>query len=90
MPVAPTIRHWSPAGHIVVMLHSWTSPMPHAVWQLVELARPPMIVAQHTLPIGQVSAVQPIDTPMHMPGSVHVPEPAPMVWQQVCGGLHTA
>jgi hypothetical protein len=90
MPVGPTVRHRSPAGHIVVMLHSWTSPMPHVVLQLVEVARPPMSVAQQTLPMGHVSAVHPSDTPMHMPGSVHVPEPAPPVWQQTCGGLHTA
>jgi hypothetical protein len=49
-----------------------------------------LIVAQHTLPLGHVSAVQATVTPMHAaPGSWHLAPPPPPS-QQTCGGLQTA
>jgi hypothetical protein len=50
----------------------------------------PVIVAQQTLPLGHVSAVQATVTPMHAaPGSWHLAPPPPPS-QQTCGGLQTA
>jgi hypothetical protein len=48
------------------MLQSWISPLPHPpCWHCVELMprNPPVVEAQHSLPLGQVSAVHAMTTP---------------------------
>ena len=55
------MTHTSPLGHGALGEHSWAWPWLQLVWHWVEPLTPPvpcMKLAQHALPVGQLSAVQ--------------------------------
>jgi hypothetical protein len=90
----PTFTQRSPDGQGTVMLQSWSSLVPHPpCWHCVELTprKPPLVEAQHTLPLGHVSAVHAMTTPPP-PSAPHALALATHIisLQHTSGGLQTA
>jgi hypothetical protein len=94
MPPPPTFTQRSPIGQGCDMLQSWSSPLPQPpCWHCVELIprNPPVVEAQHTAPLGHVSAVHAMTTPPP-PSAPHALALATHICslQHTSGGLQTA